>query len=139
MANGNAPLAVETPRIAQEIVEAPTLRYPIPIDVTPITVADVTVFTADANVDAHVESLVAANVTGSAAHVTIYVVPGGGSAALSNTVVFEQQVPANSNTVLFNRDAILLVSPGSSLVASCETDNAINLFGVRFDYLGAVG
>ena len=126
----------ETPRFTQEITPTPTLRYPIPISPVPLQTTNTTIRTADVDIDFHVESLRAVNVTSTAAHVTVYVVPSGGTAGTGNAVVFQKTVPANDFVTLFTQEGMLLVSPEHSLVASCETDNAVNLYGFGYDYRG---
>ena len=126
----------ETPRFTQEITPTPTLRYPIPISPVPLQTANTTVLTANVDIDFHVESLRAVNVTSTGAHVTVYVVPNGGTAGTGNAVVFQKAVPANDFVTLFMQEGMLLVPPEHSLVASCQTNNAINLHGFGYEYLG---
>lgn len=139
MANGDRVQAVETPRVSQEIVPAPALRYPVPIEPTPLQMTPTNIVAAPDGVDSHIESLIAVNVTGSSATMSVHIVPAGGAANAGNAVAFNRSVPTDAPVVLFSRDNMLLIPPGSSLVATCETDNAINLFGFRFEYLGVTG
>lgn len=138
MTSGNISFAqTQTQRVAQEVLPNATLRYPKPVTPVQLQTTDTTAFTAIAEADFHVESLVAVNVTGTADTVTVHVVPDGGSADTGNTVIFEKAVPANDFVRLFDRNNNLFIPPGASIVATCGVNNAVNLHGFGFDYLGA--
>ena len=138
--SGNIAFAqTQTQRIAQEVLPNSTLRYPKPIVPVRLQTTETTVFTAIPEADFHIESLVAVNVTGSDNTVTVYIVPNGGVAGLGNAVVFEKNVPANDYVRHFDRNNNALVSPGFSIIATSNANNAVNLHGFGFDYLGIYG
>ena len=114
----------------------PTLRIPQPIDIAQLQTTASTIYTAGDNAEFHIESLIAANVTGSDDTVTVYMVPDGGTAGASNTVVFEWAVSANSNVTIFNETSRALLQSGGTLQAKCGTNDAINIFGYGYDYQG---
>lgn len=129
----------EAPRGSQEITPNPTLRYPLPISPVQLQTTDTTIHSALSEADFQLESLIAVNVTGSNAHVTVHIVPAGGAAGIGNAVVYQKVVPQNDFVALFTSNQSMLVPPGSSIVASCQTNNAINLHGFGYDYLGVFG
>lgn len=112
------------------------LNIPRPIDVVQLQTTVSTAFTARDDADFQVESLIASNMTGSAATVTIYMVPDGGAAGAANTIVFQKQVPANDWITVFHRENQGLLQPGMTLEALCSVNDAVNLFGYGFDYQG---
>lgn len=126
----------QTTRVSQEIAPSPTLRYPIPISPVRLQTTNTTVHTAEENIDFHIESLIAVNVTNSTRHVTVHVVQSGDGVTVGNAVVFEKQIPANDFVSLFTRNESLLVPPEAQLVASCEANDSITLHGFGYDYLG---
>lgn len=116
-----------------------TLKAPTPIAVTQVQTTATTVFTARDDADFQIESLIASNVTGSADWITVHMVSDGGSASTANTIVYQRSVPANLGIVIFDRENQGLLQPGYSLIALCNTNNAINVYGYGFDYQGAYG
>lgn len=114
----------------------PTLRIPQPIDIVQLQTTVTTIYTAGDSAEFHIESLIAANVTGSDDIVTVYMVPDGDTAGTANTVVFEWAVSANSNVTIFNESSRALLQSGATLQALCGTNNAINIFGYGYDYQG---
>ena len=126
-----SPLRFQTEQEAR-----PALRIPKPIDVFQCQTTGGTVFTARDDADFQIEHLVASNVTGSASHVTVYLVPSGGSAATSNMILYQQAVPAKTVVTIFDREHMGMLQPGMSIVALCQTNDSINLFGYGYDYQG---
>ena len=123
-------------RIQTERDPLPTLRYPRPIDVVRLQTTVSTVFTAESEIDFQIEHLVASNVTGVADSVTLYLVPNGGTAGATNLIVLEKAVPANDWVTVFDRENVGLLQPGATLQALCGTNDAVNLWGHGFDYIG---
>lgn len=130
---------LESLRVTQENQPTPALRYPTPIDVVQVQTTATTVFTAPDDTDFHVESLIASNVTGGAAYVTIYLVPDGGSAGATNLAIYQKAVPANDWVSVFDKNNMGLVQPGMSIQALCGTNDDINIFGHGFEYKGEYG
>lgn len=111
------------------------LRVPLPIDIVQLQTTASTAFTATN--DFQITHLVATNVTGSADYVTIYMVPDGGSAGASTTIVYQKAVPANSGVTIFDQNNQGLLQPLMTLQALCGTNDAVNLWGHGYDYQGA--
>lgn len=129
----------ENPRVTFEQDARSTLRVPRPIDVFQCQTTVGTVFTARADADFQITSLVASNVTGTADPVTIYLVPDGGTAGATNLIIAGLSVAANSTVTIFDENNRGLLQPGMTLEALCGTNDAINLFGHGYDYEGIYG
>lgn len=113
-----------------------TLRIPRPIDIFQLQTTVGTVFTARSDADFQIENLIAANVTGTNDTVTVYLVPDGGTAGASNTILYQRVVLANDILVIFDFQHIGLLQPGMTLQALCGTNDAINIYGYGYDYQG---
>ena len=126
-------------RFQTEQESRPLLRLPKPIDVVQIQSTATTVFTAQASADFHVQSLVAANVSGSDTTITVYLVPSGGSAGASNMIVHARKLPANSSSWIFDGNNPGLMQPGAFIQALCATNDDVNMYGWGYDYYGQEG
>jgi hypothetical protein len=131
MKETQSPLRFQTEQEAR-----PALRIPKPIDVFQCQTTSGTVFTARDDADFQIEHLVASNVTGSASHVTIYLVPDGGTPATGNMIVYQHAVPARTVVTIFDQAHMMMLQPGMTIRALCQTNDSINLFGYGYDYQG---
>lgn len=123
-------------RFEQESEIRSALRVPRPIDVVQVQSTATTIFTARSDADFQIENLVAANVTGAASALTVYLVPSGGSASAANTIVYQLNIAARTGETIFNRENMGMLQPGMSIQALCSTNDDINMFGYGFDYQG---
>lgn len=123
-------------RFATEQETRSALRIPRPIDVFRAQTTVGTVFTARDDADFQIASLVAANMTGSADYVTLYLVPSGGTAGAANMIVYQKAVPAKDWVTVFDEQSRGLLQPGASLQALCGVNNAIHVWGHGYDYQG---
>ena len=73
------------------------------------------------------ESIVVANVTGSAATFTLYSVPSGGSAATSNAVFYQVSVPANTTWVGRYPGGAWVMPGGSTLQGLASSASAVTI------------
>lgn len=132
-------MTINPTRFTQERQPLAQLRVPIPIDVFQCQTTAGTAFTADTNMDFHIESLVATNTTGAADYITVYLVPSGGSAGATNLVVYQRAVGAKQGVTIFNREHMGILQPGATLEVLCGVNDAINIWGHGFHYRGAYG
>lgn len=126
-------------RFQTESEKRPALSVPRPIDIVQIQTTATTVFTARDDADFRVESLIASNVTGGVAYVTVYLVPDGGTAGATNLAFYQLPVAAKSYIEIFNKDRVGLLQPGMSIQALDGVNDDINIFGHGFDYQGIYG
>lgn len=112
------------------------LRIPQPIDIVSLQTTVSTLYTAGDASEFHIESLIAANKTGTDDWVTVYLVPDGGTAGTSNVIAYQWEVSAKSNVTIFDRNNRALLQSGGTLQAVCGTNDAINIFGYGYDYQG---
>lgn len=66
---------------------------------TQLTASAATYYAVPANTRCIVQKMTFANTTGTARTVTVYLIPSGGTASASNTVVTTHTVPANSEWI----------------------------------------
>lgn len=125
--------------VTSEASPLSTLRAPRPVDVVQIQTTDTTVFTARDDADFSIHALTAVNVTAASDWVTVHLVPSGGSATTANTIVYQRSVPAFLGVNIFTEEVRGLLQPGFSIVATCSTNDAINIHGFGFDYQGVYG
>lgn len=127
----------DTPlRFQTEVDNKSALRIPRPIDVFQLQTTAGTVFTARGDADFQIEALVATNVTGTDDYVTVYLVPSGGSAGVTNTIVYQRVVPAKGGVTVFDRENMGFLQPSMTLQALCGVNDAVNLWGYGYDYQG---
>lgn len=112
------------------------LKVPKPIDVSQLQSTATTVFTARNDADFQIEGLTASNVTGVDSWVTVHLVPSGDSASAANTIAYQVVIPANDGVNIFTKENQGLLQPGSSLVALCDVNDSVNVYGYGFDYQG---
>ena len=125
--------------VTQENIRAPALRFPKTINVVQVQTTATTIYTASNEADFHIESLIASNVTASAAYVTMHLVPDGGSVGADNMVLYQHAVAAKNRVLIYNKNSMGLLQPGMTIQALCGTNDDINMFGHGFDYRGVFG
>jgi hypothetical protein len=81
-----------------------------------------TAYTAPGATDVKVTSLVLCNTTATLATVTLYVVPSGGTAGVTNTVLAALSINPNSTTII---DTSIYMTTGDFLAALQGTSGAI--------------
>lgn len=100
----------------------------VPFTMLPLTATAAIFHTVADGRALRVERLVVANVTGTAATLTLYAVPDGGSPATTNAALVGLSVPANSALDLTNMIGGYY-GPGVTLQALSDTAAALNLSG----------
>lgn len=95
---------------------------------TPITATAATIYAVPANNQTVVNTVLAANTTGSSATITVELVPSGDSAATGYEFAAAVSVAANSTVSLLPLAGTQLVmNPGDELYAKQGTASAVNL------------
>ena len=105
---------------------------PIPIAPTDITGTGTgtaqTVLTCPAGRVTKITGLTVRNTTGTAATVTIHAVPDGGSIGVTNELVPEYNIPANSPLVIHSMiDSVF--APGTTIEVFASTGSALLIWG----------
>ena len=128
---------MQTPRTRTEIEQRPTLRTPRPIPLVRLQTTAATIATARADADMLVMNLWVSNVTAGAITYSIRLVASGGSPSSANSIIEGRSLAANAAEMV---PAVgqhgMMVEPGSFLSALCGTNDAINISGWAFDYVG---
>lgn len=127
-------MAPITQRVSQEVAPRQQLRVAIPIAVTPVGLANTTIYTAPTDADFVIERLYAVNVSGSAVTVDLFLVSSGGSPAAGNQVVNGATLTAARVPDLVLQD--LRIAPGTAIVATCSSANDANIFGSGYTFAG---
>lgn len=114
------------------------LQVPKPFGITQLQTTSTIIYTALTQADFWVIHFWAANVTAASKTYTIYFVPDGGSPGLSNCVLFEKTIAANTSERV---DAAInhVITPLSTIRALCSVNNGVNIGGWGYDYTGAFG
>lgn len=74
-----------------------------------------------------VESIVASNVTGSAAAITVSINSATGGGGTAYRIAYQITVPANASLIILDKSTSIYVGEGQSIVATSGTSNAIEL------------
>jgi len=74
-----------------------------------------------------VESIVASNVTGSAAAITVSINSATGGGGTAYRIAYQISVPANASLIILDKSTSIYVGEGQSIVATSGTSNAIEL------------
>lgn len=128
---------VTTPtRNRNEPERIPLLRIPVPINIVQVQSTATTVFTARTDADFQVEALYAADMSGSGSAIDVYLVASGDTPVASNQILSGYVLAANAREIIFDREFMMLVQPGYSIVATCTTNDDVNMYGYGYDYQG---
>lgn len=74
-----------------------------------------------------VESIVASNVTGSAAAITVSINSATGGGGTAYRLAYQITVPANASLIILDKSTSIYVGEGQSIVVTSGTSNAIEL------------
>jgi hypothetical protein len=121
--------------------EAPKLvaRRQQPISLTTLTTTAQTLYTASELYDFMIRHLWAANITGGAVTITLYLVADGGSAADSNAICKGYSIAANTTARLdfiAGTEFGSLMQPGMMLQALASANSSINMGGWGQEVVG---
>ena len=75
--------------------------------------------------------------SGSAETLTLHLVPSGGSADATNKIVEALALTSNTYAEICNSNLQILLQPGASLVGLCGTNDAVNVWGMGYEYQGS--
>lgn len=74
-----------------------------------------------------VENMVASNVTGSAAAITVSINSATGGGGTAYRIAYQISVPANASLIIVDKTTALYVGEGQSIVVTSGTTNAIEM------------
>jgi len=74
-----------------------------------------------------VESIVAANVTGTTATITVSINSATGGGGTAYRIAYQISVPANASLIILDKSTSIYVGEGQSIVVTSSTTNAIEL------------
>jgi hypothetical protein len=86
-----------------------------------------TALTPSANTVNKIESMVACNVTGNAATVTVSVNSATGGGGTAYRLTYQTSVPANSSLLVVDKSTMIYVGESQSVVVTSGTANAIEM------------
>jgi len=86
-----------------------------------------TALTPSANTVNKIESMVACNVTGNAANVTVSVNSATGGGGTAYRLTYQTSVPANSSLLVVDKSTMIYVGESQSVVVTSGTANAIEM------------
>lgn len=125
--------------LRQEVERRRALESVIPIEIERLQATLSTILTARNDADFRVDTLFAANMTGTDDYVTLHLVSGSGSASAANMIASQVAIPGRSIIPLFGKEAPLFVSPGYTIQGLCGVNDAIHIYGHGVDYQGQFG
>jgi hypothetical protein len=73
------------------------------------------------------DNIVASNVTGSAANITVSVNSATGGGGTAYRIVYQVSVPANASLIVIDKTTAIYVGESQSIVVTSGTSNAIEL------------
>lgn len=73
------------------------------------------------------DSIIASNVTGSAAAITVSINSATGGGGTAYRITYQTNIPANSTLIVLDKSASMYVGENQSIVATSNTSNAIEL------------
>lgn len=106
-----------------------------PIEPVQVQATATTIYTAPDDADFWITHIWAANVSGASTTYTVYLVPNGGTAGTSNTVIHQRTLAANATEII----APLVnhrMPEGSFIQALCGTNDDVNIGGWGYDQTG---
>jgi len=74
-----------------------------------------------------IESMVASNVTGSAAAITVSINSATGGGGTAYRIAYQISVPANASLIIIDKTTMQYVGEGQSIVVTSGTSNAIEM------------
>lgn len=74
-----------------------------------------------------IDNIVASNVTGSAAAITVSINSATGGGGTAYRIAYQISVPANASLIIVDKTTALYVGEGQSIVVTSGTSNAIEL------------
>lgn len=74
-----------------------------------------------------IENMVASNVTGSAASITVSINSATGGGGTAYRIAYQISVPANASLIIVDKTTALYVGEGQSIVVTSGTTNAIEM------------
>jgi len=86
-----------------------------------------TALTPSANTVNKIESMIACNVTGNAATVTVSVNSATGGGGTAYRLTYQTSVPANSSLLVVDKSTMIYVGESQSVVVTSGTANAIEM------------
>jgi hypothetical protein len=86
-----------------------------------------TALTPSANTVNKIESMIACNVTGNAASVTVSVNSATGGGGTAYRLTYQTSVPANSSLLVVDKSTMIYVGESQSVVVTSGTANAIEM------------
>jgi hypothetical protein len=86
-----------------------------------------TALTPSANTVNKIESMIACNVTGTAANVTVSVNSATGGGGTAYRLTYQTSVPANSSLLVVDKSTMIYVGESQSVVVTSGTANAIEM------------
>lgn len=98
--------------------------YLIPTNTSATTWTALTPATGTVN---KIENMVASNVTGSAASITVSINSATGGGGTAYRIAYQISVPANASLIIVDKTTALYVGEGQSIVVTSGTTNAIEM------------
>ena len=127
---------LNTPAIFQETHRNSSLKTVATIPAQSVPTTATVIYTARADADFWIQNLFAANRGVMAADLTINLVPAGGSVAGSNEVVSNFTIAATGEVGKVRALYDLVIAPGTQIVVTASSLNAINVFGWGYEIRG---
>ena len=124
------PLSIQSQYNEQARVQTTKTAQIIPP--TPLTTTITTLYTAPDQADFLVERLWIASVAAGAVTYSIYIVPSGGSASVSNAIAYEVSVAAKEFGGV-SEQQIFRMLPGDSLQVEASANTSLNFGGWGYE------